>query len=393
MQRLAQLLSVGYLLLAALISVVTVARGPLGAAPFPVGPARTPIVVTVAYGTEKQAWLDAAVARFEAADLRLRGRPVEIELIGMGSQEIVTEVLDGTRQPTVISPASSIQLELLRSAWQTRFGTSIFLDGADTPQPLVITPLVVVMWQARALALWPNGPDDAFWGELHDALADPQGWATHGHPEWGFVKFGHTSPHTSNSGLQTLLLLAYAYHAKAQNLTTADLLDPAFQTWLREIEQSVLAFGDSTGTFMEDMVRFGPSKYDAVAVYENVALQHMQSAQTRWNQPIRIYYPPATILSDHPYAILNAPWVDADQRAAARLFRDFLLSEPTQALALEYGFRPANAQVAVVSTDPNNPFTKYRSYGVQVEIAQQVAVPPGEVLTTLTELWRRIVNR
>ena len=391
MLRVARILSIGYLFIAALAALWNFTGKPLGAALVPIGPAREPIVVTLAYGTEKREWLEQAVVRFAAEDRRINGRPIQIELQGIGSRELVTEIVGGQLQPTVISPASTIQMELLRSEWQARNGADIVGTGTDAPQPLVLTPLVLVMWEQRAQALWPNGPQQ-FWPELHDALADPNGWAARGHGEWGFVKFGHTSPQTSNSGMQTLVLLAYAYHNKTTDLTSANVLDPQFQQWLAEFELAVMEFGDSTGTFMDNMVCFGPSKYDAVLVYENLAVQNVEAAQGRWG-PIRVYYPPATIISDHPYAVLNAPWVTAEQQQAVAMFRDCLLAEPTQQLALQYGFRPANADVSIINNDGNNPFNALQGYGLQVDIQQQVAVPPADVLTSLLDLWRRQINK
>jgi Ca-activated chloride channel homolog len=65
-------------------------------------------------------------------------------------------------------------------------------------------------------------------------------------------------------------------------------------------------------------------------------------------------------VSDHPFVILNAPWVDANLRAAAEAYRDFLLARPQQERALQLGFRPADPQIALVSpisadfgVDPN----------------------------------------
>src|SRR5262245_5534187 len=129
-----------------------------------------------------------------------------------------------------------------------------------------LTPLVLVAWEEWAKVLWPQGPT-SFWHDLHDALAEPQGWVGRGGPAtWGFVKFGHTSPLTSNGGAQTLVLLTYGFYNKTGTLTGDDILNPAFQQWLTEVERGVSEFGDSTGTFMTNMVRFGPSKYDLVAV-------------------------------------------------------------------------------------------------------------------------------
>ncbi len=392
MLRLARIIATGYLILTIILTGVTVLVGPVGTAPLQLpmlGPAGDPIVVTLAYGTEKRDWLEAALARYQASNPRVRGRPVQIELKGIGSREIVLDIVQDRLQPTVVSPASSIQIELLRNEWQQLRGSAILHSGADAPRPLVLTPLVLVGWEQRAQVLWTNGPTN-FWQDLHDALANPQGWqGLGGDPTWGFVKFGHTSPETSNSGIQTLVLLAYGYHNKSRDLTNSDILNPEFQQWLDEIERAVLEFGSSTGTFMDTMVLRGPSAYDFVVVYENLAIENIENAQGRWGQNLRIYYPPATIFSDHPYAILNAPWVTPEQRDAAAHFRDFLLSRPIQELALQTGFRPAEPSVPLISNDSNNPFNRYQSYGLRVDITQQVAVPPADVLNTLIDLWRR----
>jgi ABC-type Fe3+ transport system substrate-binding protein len=391
MLALSRIIGAGYLLLALVVVGMSALLGPLpfSAAPIPIfaGPPGAPVELSIAYGTEKEAWLEEAVRRFEETNPQVGRAPVTITLEGVGSREGVQEIVGGNRKPVVFSPASSIQVELLRSEWEARQGSSILHSDNNAPQPLVYTPLVVVAWEERAHELWPNGPED-LWHHLHEVLSNSEGWGAFGHPEWGVAKFGHTSPETSNSGIQTLVLLTYAYHNKTTGLTTQDVLDQAYQQWLDGIENSVLEFGNSTGTFMKNMINFGPGKYDFVVVYENLAIENVEAARGRWGQDLRVYYPPATIFSDHPYTILNAEWVSDEQREAARLFRDFLLSEEIQALAIEYGFRPASSRVSVSSSD--SPFVRYAEYNVRAEdLPPQIDIPDAEVLHGLLDLWRR----
>lgn len=414
MHTIARNLGIGFILfcvLALVLKAFVPLGGMIGYAPFslPIGPAGQPIEVVMWYGTEKEAWLAEAARRFEATQPVLNNRPVRIALQGMGSREIADRVANrdwGDTPPVVVSPASSLWLEVLDSEWRARENSPIIAGDAAAPQALVLTPLVVVAWEERAAVLWPEGPAN-FWHNLHGALASQQGWidvaSNNGFDaaspqaqqaaNWGLVKFGHTSPLTSNSGAQTLILLAYGYYDKASDLTAADVVAADFQEWLATTENAVLEFGDSTGTFMEQMVQFGPSKYDLVVVYENLALSNIEAAQGRWGQNLRIYYPPANSLSDHPYAILDDPLTSEEQQVAAQMFRDYLLSEPIQQLALSYGFRPADPSVAIVTGDANNPFNKYAAYGVQVEITQQVQTPSGDVITTLLDMWRRNIDR
>lgn len=406
MQALARTIGLGFLvlcLLAVALKLLVPLPGPLGYAPLDpgLGPRLTPVEVVIWYGTEKRAWLEEAKRRFEARGESVGGRPIHVRLVGIGSREIADRVArqawDDAPRPTVVSPASSLWTEMLTSEWAARSGGAII---AGAPAPLVLTPLVAVAWEDRARVLWPRGVQD-FWGDLHDAVVAEEGWAAvaaaNGFgpdtPEgqqaarWGLVKLGHTSPLSSNSGAQTLLLMAYAYHAKTAGLTVADAQDPDFLRWLGEIQRGVYDVGESTGTFMNNMIQFGPSRYDLVLVYENLAIEKIAVAERRWNQPLRVYYPPATLFSDHPYAILGEPLTSREEREAAARFRDFLLQRPQQELALRSGFRPIDPRITLSGADATNPFPDAAAYGISIDVPAQVETPPGEVIAALITAW------
>ncbi|MBC8159801.1 MAG: substrate-binding domain-containing protein [Roseiflexaceae bacterium] len=406
MLRLSRMVGIGFLLLSLITFVGRLFGVPLGngLANVPLGPAGEPVTITIWYGTEKRDWLEASKASFERTNPSVNGHPIIIQLRGVGSAEMAERIgreqfAAGDPLPTVASPAASLWLPVMDQEWAARNSTPLIATGNEAPQPLVLTPLVLVAWQQRADVLWPNGATNGeFWTRIHTALTAENWAAIGGDPQWGQVKFGHTSPLLSNSGAQALVLMAYGYHNKTSGLSVADVTDPDFVTWLSEIQRTIPQFGESTGTFMNEMVLKGPGAYDMALVYENLAIGQVdaqtkngriEQAQGRQGQPIRIYYPPATTISDHPYAILQAPWVTADQRAAAVKFRDFLLAQPQQEQALQFGFRPANPNVAIATSDPQNPFVRYRDFGVQVQIDQQVETPAAQTLTELLEVWRR----
>src|SRR5262245_60089508 len=79
-------------------------------------PPPAPIVLSVLYSTEKEAWLNDVIADFEASGARVEGHPVKVELEKMGSWEINAALLDGTRKPVIVSPASSLQIAALQDA-------------------------------------------------------------------------------------------------------------------------------------------------------------------------------------------------------------------------------------------------------------------------------------
>ena len=409
MQSLTRTIGLGFIalcLLSVALKVFVPLPNSLGYAPLDVGIAAKaqPVEVVIWYGTEKKLWLEEAARLFATRNPTVGSHPISIKLVGLGSREIAERVArqdwGNAPRPSVVSPASSVWTKLLSSDWTARGNASALISG--DPTPLVLTPLVAVAWEERASLIWPHGTGN-FWQDLSDAIVAKDGWAeiatkgglTPGSPAytkvqgWGFVKFGHTSPLTSNSGTQTLALLAYAYQHKTAGLTTDDLNDPAFQRWLEAIERSTLDFGESTGTLMTSMIQYGPSRFDVVMVYENLAIEGVEAAQRGAKQPIHIYYPPATLLSDHPYAILGDPLTTADQRAAAAQFQDFLRSTPIQTLALQYGFRPASPQVNIADSSVTNPFSKLAAYGLQVDIAAQVETPSDAVTRELIALWAR----
>lgn len=377
--RLSRILALTYLGIALLVTIATVALGPLGFAPFPLVIAREPITITVAYSTEKEQWLKEATQRFNLSEQRIGGRPIAVQLTALGSGEMIDQLARGTLKATAISPASSLWIDRLAAQQPNLL--------ADRGRPLVLTPLVVVAWDSRAATIWPNGADD-LWNTLHTAIVRSY-TASEQPPQ--YVNIGHTSPTTSNSGLQTLILLADAFHQGGGELTAQTVGDPAFAQWLREFEVGVPRVAESTAPLMSEMITRGPSQYDAVIVYENLALEQLRNAQ-RWGK-LRILYPPTTILSDHPLAIVGAPGISAEQQRAAATFRDFLLSSEMQQLARQSGFRPVDPNMRIDERVANNPFTEFGTIGGRLDLPPQIPPPPVETIDALLGVWQTTTHR
>jgi ABC-type Fe3+ transport system substrate-binding protein len=346
--------------------------------------------ITLTYSTEKEKWLKDAVEQFA------RRRPeIGVELHGMGSVDSIRAIAEGKEKPTAWCPADEIAMNLLDTEWSLQKGSSIVAREGDlAPQPLVVTPLVMIVWEERAkvLAAAAKGGDPTDWRTIHDLATSPKGWpGLGGSPDWGYVKLGHTAPSSSNSGLQTLVLMTYGYHGKRGGLVPGDILNADFQKWLREIETAVGKFGTSSGTYMKDMILYGPSRYDVIWNYESVAIGDMGAAQGRWGNLV-VYYPKPTLWSNHPFVFLKGDWVTAEQRAAAKELRDFLLLPEVQSRALDFGFRPANPDVKLLTSDPNNPWNRLKAFGVRVDVPAVAEPPSGEVTRLLLETWRRVVE-
>jgi Ca-activated chloride channel family protein len=122
-------------------------------------------------------------------------------------------------------------------------------------------------------------------------------------------------------------------------------------------------------------------------MYENlVAAQETQrlAGQTTQQPVVAIYPKEGTFWSNHPYCILNAPWVGEEQAEAAEAFLAFLLERPQQVRALEYGFRPADPEVALGA-----PLDA--THGVDSSQPKTVLeTPRPEVIAAAQQLWREV---
>ena len=343
---------------------------------------KTPTMsVRILYGSEKEDWLAPLVEAYNAAGRQTpQGSTIVIEATAIGSIEAATAILSGTIEATVWSPASSLYLPVARSAWRERYGSELVFGE---PQSLVRSPVIIAMWEPMARALgWPDQP--LGWHTI--AGLSGHDWSEWDHPEWGSFKFGHTHPDYSNSGLAAILSEAYAGVDKQSDLTLEDLQTSALRTFMAQIEGSIIDYGSSTGFFaqrMYDCEIGGPAYLSASVLYENLVAVRSQTCP---NHPaiVALYPSEGTFWTDHPYVILNAPWVSDEQKAAAQDFQAFLLDATQQQRAMALGFRPA---------DPTLPLRTPldAAHGVDPDQPQTVLAPPSPaVIEGTQQTWRQV---
>ncbi len=345
------------------------------------GPPDDALVVRMLYGSEKQAWIETVTPAFNAQKrASSSGRPIFVEAVPMGSTESMELILNGQEQPAVWSPASTILVPVANQRWAQANNGAALVD--DTPPLLVLSPVVIAMWQPMAEALgWPTEPIG--WADIAEITRSNQTWEDFGHPEWGPFQFGHTHPDYSNSGITSILATVYAAADKTRDLTVADVQQPQVGEFLAEVESSIIHYGESTGFFARQMFNRGPAYLSAAVMYENLVVESYDQARypNRQLPVVAIYPDEGTFWSDHPYAILNAPWVNDELRAAAEIYRDYLLAREQQEQALALGFRPADTSIAIGApltpdngVDPNQPKTLLQ-------------VPKAEVIEATRTAW------
>jgi ABC-type Fe3+ transport system substrate-binding protein len=337
-----------------------------------------PVEIGIAYGTEKKEWLTWAVDQFSKTP---QGKNVKINLIPMGSIEGAKAVLEQDKRIHVWSPASSLVQDLLVSQWQAEHGN----DPIYSDAPLVLTPMVIVMWKDRYEAFMAKYQTMNF-KTLSEALREKTGWAAIAQkPEWGLFTFGHTMPNSSNSGLLALALMAYDYADVSRKLKAKHIMDEGFLTWMEETQDAMSTNETSTGKLMDTMLRYGPSKLNAIIVYENLALSNLDTAKGRWGE-IKVIYPSRSVWNDNPYYILDVNWSSNQHKNAAKLFQDFLLSKAAQIEARDkYLFRPANIDVPILGD--GSMFDALKDQ-IQIDVAT-ITRPKAEILQQLIQIWER----
>ncbi len=349
----------------------------------PVGPGEPSLELTFTYGSEKQAWIDESVGAFNASRRRLPdGKIIQVKAFAMGSGECIDEILAGTRQPHVTSPASAAFIKLGNSQSKVKTGR----DLVGPTQNLVLSPVVVAMWKPMAEALAKSGTRIG-WADILDLARNPAGWGSRGHPEWRAFRFGHTHPGASNSGLSALVAEAYAANNKVTGLTLADLARPETAAFVGGVEQAVVHYGSSTGFFGRKMFSEGPSYLSAAVLYENMVIE-AHDPKYRLAFPVVAVYPrEGTFWSDHPVGIVQRDWVTPGHRQAADAFIAFLLDKTRQQRAMTFGFRPADPSLPLAApidaahgVDPREPQTT-------------LDVPDPAVLQGTLDLWTKVKKR
>src|SRR5215469_1838797 len=180
-------------------------------------PSTDSVQLTFTYGSEKEKWINEVTDNFNREDHRISGgKPIFVHAIPMGSGEAIDELIEGRRQPDLISPASGAFIKLGNAQSQSKYGKDL-IGPTDN---LGLSPVVIAIWKPMAEALgWGKKPIG--WSDILALARNQKGWETYGYPQWGRFKFGHTHPQFSNSGLISLFAEVYAGSGEAAGRTSA----------------------------------------------------------------------------------------------------------------------------------------------------------------------------
>ena len=358
------------------------------------------IAVDMQVSPEKVDLLTALAKRFNDSDgASIDDECISVKVAKKASGEGASLLADdwpnpkeNVARPVVWSPAASAWGEVVNQRRADQGKKAI----APAGKPFMLTPLVIAMPQPMAEALGsPNTP--LGYGDILALARDPAGWGALGHPEWGPFRLGKTNPNFSTSALNSTIAQYYAASGKTSGLTLEDLNVPSVDDFARSIESSVVHYGDTTLTFLNNLYRAdrrgtGLTYVSAVAVEEKSVIDFNRGNPDGILDPgekpkpprvplVAIYPKEGTLFSDNPFITVDAPWVSAKEKRAAARFEQFVQQPANQKRVLRFGFRPGNPQVAIGSpitakngVDPNQPQAR-------------LELPSPPVLVGLIDRW------
>jgi Ca-activated chloride channel homolog len=333
------------------------------------GPPRNAATVTVKANSSLTPWLAEAAAAFNRSAQRTSNRQTAyVVLESVEAGRAVNQMVDSGDLPTLWIPDHEVWAALLAAEGQPAF-------QADC-RSIAQSPLVIGMWRPVAESLgWPGLP--LGWLDIGSLAADPDSWAYYSGGEYGdSLRLGHAHPGLSGSGASALLALVQAAQAKSDAVTVADIEQPIVQASVGAFQAAVSWFSPNVDSLGQTMQERGTSYLGAAVMYENVVLTYGDTDP----EIIPIYPLEGTFMATHP-ACLNTN-AGGGIREAANLFRDYLLSEEGQQLAVAHGLRPVSSAVPIGA-----PLVPERGVDLN-QPAILFAAPTVETLYAVQELWQ-----
>ena len=327
--------------------------------------------MTFAYSPEKEMLLKPLIASFNSSGAEVEGKRVFVVGENVSSGDAQLKISRGTYKPVAWSPSSSMWGRLLNFEADQPY-------VADENPSIVRTPLVIAMWEPMAQALGYPKRKLGF-ADILKLARSKEGWGAFGKPEFGQFKLVHTNPDFSTSGLSAVVAEYYAATGKKEGLVAADIERARPQ--VRDIERSIVHYGDTTLFIADQMRKNGPGYASAVAMEEATLVDFNQR---RNGQP--------KLVAIYPRRGRSSPTTRTSrsrrrgsppqQTAGAASFGKYLADNVDGSKAARYGFRAAD-----LKAEPQAPLNA--ANGVDPKQPERVlGLPEPRILAALKKAWR-----
>lgn len=258
-------------------------------------------------------------------------------------------------------PASSTYIKWANEQW--------YKSGNLKPRvnedaiTVFLTPTVITMKESLAKLMgYPQ--HEIGWSDILKLSTSNEGWGEYGASSLNPVRFSHTHPAKSNSGMNALIAEEYAFSNKTRNLTLEDIKNNSSK--LQAVEQTIVHYGESTSLLQKKILEKGPQFIQYAVLYEYMVVD-MNKKNRGMEKTVAIYPKEGTIWGDVSFTELYSSSVTEDQKQALKLIKNMLISDEIQKKGMnEYYFRPANTNIPISDV-----------------ISKEDGVDPAEPKTTL----------
>ena len=319
------------------------------------------------------------------------GTVIGLNCRAMGSGDVVTEIVEtaqavknGQRPaddptiPTLISLDGDLEQDQLRYLVQAIEPKQDWIPATTDSPAFASSPMVLMTTPAIAKGLkgLPDPYTTLTTANNHRDL-DPNADDLP-------IRFVHTAPTRSNSGLQTLVAQFVAVSGKpAETLTIDDVR--ANTAKVEAIQNKITRYGASTGGLAKAMVKNGPFWASIGSLYESLVVSSNLN-RTAGQERFVAVYPKKTFTSTMRLILPKAPWVSEREQEAAEVLMAFLLEEPVQRLVGEIGLRPANPAVQSYQINEANGVDPKARY-------EALRSPKPEVVQAMMQAWLDVAKK
>lgn len=325
-------------------------------------------LITVVANSSLEPWLTTAVDEFNYSKTDIsNGRRPFVQLTFADAGQAVTDIIDG-QDVALWLPDELVWTDVLADKGNNQFQNNCTSVGQS--------PLVIGMWREIAESLgWPGLP--LGWLDIGSLASDTAVWNYYSGGELGSAfRLGHTHPGLSGSGASTLLALVQAAQSKTEAVNEEDIQRPIVQASVGAFESSVTWFSPNTASLSSAMSSRGLDYLSGGVMYESDIIHAGEG------QIVAIYPFEGTFMATHPACINQEATAVAQEAATA--FRDYLLSQEGQQLAIDHGVRPADTTAVELGA----PFDL--DHGADPSQPTAVFAPPSvATIYAVQELWQQ----
>jgi Ca-activated chloride channel family protein len=338
-----------------------------------------------------------------SADLRISAAPALASVLTDYADDFDTWVEDRPGVPCTTTQITSASPQELSAA----VGRALDGDAADAPTtwvpdsslwrgvlardprlasvlpriyPVVAaTPVVFAAPRPMAEALgWPDTQPS--WAQLSALAANPAGWASVKHPEWGRVRLDWPDPLTSTAGLGSTVAV---YRDLAIGAEATDDLRRRLVTAHNAVSG---ATGNLSGA-LAGLRDVGATAADGLRDLPIVPATEQEVVAFNAAKPavevVAIYPTEGWVVNEVPVLPLGGDWVSQEQRVASEAFADFVVQGKAQAALQTAGWRATRLDTSVTPA----------SGVVATEPKYTPAQPSQDVLARTLQNWTALDRR